>query len=121
MSGDPADRSKYRIGVLREAAGRGGSALLHRIFNVGRKSFISHPLNHFPLDQHASKAILMGSGIGVTPMIAMAHELHAQSKDFILHYSGRPSNTMGYLDDIKTFPWSEKSECISVMKAHALT
>ncbi|MEO0358802.1 MAG: reductive dehalogenase, partial [Pseudomonadota bacterium] len=55
MSGDPADRSKYQIGVLREDAGRGGSKLLHRIFEVGRKVFISKPINHFPRHVGAKK------------------------------------------------------------------
>lgn len=49
MSGNPADRSKYQIGVLREDSGRGGSALLHRIFAEGRKIVVSKPINHFPL------------------------------------------------------------------------
>ena len=48
LSGDPADRSRYQIAVLNErGAGRGGSALMHRIFNVGRKVFISHPNQSF--------------------------------------------------------------------------
>ena len=42
MSGYPSDRKTYQIGVLREDDGRGGSALLHRIFNEGRKVFISN-------------------------------------------------------------------------------
>ncbi|MEP3767792.1 MAG: 4Fe-4S dicluster domain-containing protein, partial [Marinomonas sp.] len=67
LSGDPADQSKYQIGVLREDEGRGGSALLHRIFNEGRKVFISKPINHFPLAPDLSKAFLMGGGIGITP------------------------------------------------------
>lgn len=110
MSGDPADRSKYQIGVLREGDGRGGSKLLHRIFDVGRKIFISRPINHFPLEAQATKTILMGGGIGITPMIAMAHELYAQGRDFALHYSGKSRAKMAYLDDIAAFPWYDKAE-----------
>ncbi len=106
MSGDPADRSVYQIGVLREDAGRGGSKLLHRIFSPGRRIFVSRPINHFPLDAQATRSILMGGGIGITPMIAMAHELHAQRRDFVVHYSGRSRATMGFLDDIAGFPWA---------------
>lgn len=108
MSGDPADRTKYQIAVLREDTGRGGSKLLHRIFSEGRRVFISHPINHFPLDPDASKSFLMGGGIGVTPMIAMAHTLFAQGRDFELHYSGRSRTTMGLLDDIASFPWKDR-------------
>lgn len=108
MSGNPADRSKYQIAVLREDEGRGGSKLLHRIFTQGRRIFISRPINHFPLNADAAKSILMGGGIGITPMIAMAHELHAQGRDFALHYSGRSRATMGLLDDIAGFPWADK-------------
>ena len=108
MSGDPADRTKYQIGVLREDAGRGGSKLLHRIFSEGRVVFISKPINHFPLDAKATKSILMGGGIGITPMIAMAHELHAAGRDFVMHYSGRSRTTMGFLNDIATFPWADR-------------
>ena len=108
MSGDPADRTKYQIAVLREDEGRGGSLLMHRIFTKGRKIFISKPINHFPLHDDASKSFLMGGGIGITPMIAMAHELHAQGRDFVLHYSGRSREQVGFLDDLKGFPWADK-------------
>ena len=53
MSGDPADTSKYQIGVLREDDGRGGSLMMHRIFNEGRRVFISKPINHFDLVEDA--------------------------------------------------------------------
>ncbi len=108
MSGDPSDRSKYQIGVLREAEGRGGSALLHRIFNEGRKVFISKPINHFPLHEDAPMTYLMGGGIGITPMIAMAHRLHVLGKPFEMHYSGRTRATMGYLDDLAAVPWKHR-------------
>ncbi len=110
MSGNPSDRSYYQIGVLREEEGRGGSKLLHRIFNEGRKIFISKPINHFPLDPNATHSVLMGGGIGVTPMIAMAHELYEQGRPFTFHYSGRSRSSMGYLKDIDSFPWSESVE-----------
>eukprot|EP00581_Thalassiosira_minuscula_P022433 CAMPEP_0184423162 /NCGR_PEP_ID=MMETSP0738-20130409/87590_1 /TAXON_ID=385413 /ORGANISM="Thalassiosira miniscula, Strain CCMP1093" /LENGTH=83 /DNA_ID=CAMNT_0026785139 /DNA_START=8 /DNA_END=256 /DNA_ORIENTATION=- len=82
MSGDPKDRSKYQIGVLREDEGRGGSAFLHRIFREGRKVFVSKPINHFELVEDATKSFLMGGGIGITPMIAFAHRLHDMGRDF---------------------------------------
>ncbi|UWS79104.1 2Fe-2S iron-sulfur cluster-binding protein [Phaeobacter sp. G2] len=108
MSGDPADRSTYQIGVLREDAGRGGSLLLHRIFAEGRKIFISKPINHFPLTEGAAKSYLMGGGIGVTPMIAMAHRLHALGQAFELHYSISNRAAAGYLQDLAQAPWSDR-------------
>ena len=108
MSGDPADRSKYQIGVLREDGGRGGSALLHRIFNEGRKIFISKPINHFELVEDATKTYLMAGGIGVTPMIAFAHRLHALGRDFVLHYSAKRKEDAAYLDMLAAVPWADK-------------
>lgn len=108
MSGDPADLSKYQIGVLREDEGRGGSLMLHRIFNEGRKVFISRPINHFELVEDATKTFLMGGGIGVTPMIAFAHRLHALGRDFALHYSCSRKGDAGYLDDLEQVPWADK-------------
>ncbi len=107
MSGDPADRSKYQIGVLREADGRGGSALLHRIFAEERKVFISKPINHFPLVEGASRSLLLGGGIGITPMIAMAHRLHALQADFHMHYAIKSRASGGYLEDLAHVPWAD--------------
>ncbi|MEM9432765.1 MAG: 2Fe-2S iron-sulfur cluster-binding protein [Pseudomonadota bacterium] len=108
LSGDPADRSKYQIAVLRETDGRGGSKLLHRIFENGRKVFISKPINHFPLIEDAAMSYLMGGGIGVTPMIAMAHRLHALGKPFALHYSCSRRQSAGFLKDLADFPWAQQ-------------
>ena len=108
MSGDPADTAKYQIGVLREDEGRGGSKMLQRIFTEGRRVFISKPINHFELVEQASRTFLMGGGIGITPMIAFAHRLHALGKDFDLHYSCSRSDTAGYLDDLSHMPWSDR-------------
>lgn len=108
MSGDPADTSKYQIGVLREDAGRGGSALVHRIFREGRKVFISPPINHFALDETATRTFLLGGGIGITPMIAMAHRLHDLGAVFDLHYSISSRAAGGFLDDLAQAPWADR-------------
>ncbi|QFT73856.1 reductive dehalogenase [Ruegeria sp. THAF33] len=108
MSGDPSDRKTYQIGVLREDDGRGGSALLHRIFTEGRKVFVSKPINHFELDETATRTFLMGGGIGITPMIAFAHRLHALGRDFELHYSASTRGGAGYLDDLAAMPWADR-------------
>jgi len=108
MSGDPADRSKYQIGVLREDDGRGGSKMLHRIFTKGRRVFISQPINHFGLEEGATKTFLMGGGIGITPMIAFAYRLTALSAEFELHYSASRKADAGYLEDLAQVPWADK-------------
>ncbi len=107
MSGNPSDRSVYQIAVLREDEGRGGSAFLHRIFNEGRRVFISHPINHFGMVDHDGMTYLMGGGIGLTPMIAFAHELHEAGRPFELHYSLSKAADEVFQDDLKRFGWAD--------------
>jgi len=108
MCGNPADNSLYQIAVLREDDGRGGSLLMHRIFTEGRRLFIAKPLNHFQLNETAPKSYLMGGGIGITPLIAMAHRLHDINADFVMHYSGREKQQMAFLEELASFPWADK-------------
>jgi len=108
MSGNPGDRSRYQIGVLREDDGRGGSKMMHRIFNEGRRVFISKPINHFGLVESATKTFLMGGGIGITPMIAFAHRLHTLGHDFEMRYSASTRSGAGYVADLSGMPWADK-------------
>ncbi len=108
MCGDPSDRSCYQIAVLREDDGRGGSALMHRIFTEGRRVFLSNPVNHFPLAHDATKTLLMGGGIGVTPMVAMGHELHALGHDFALHYSVPTRAKAAFASTLSAVPWADR-------------
>jgi reductive dehalogenase len=109
LAGDPADSSKYVLGIQREKAGRGGSLLMHRVFREGRRIFISEPRNHFPLDEEAEFSVLMGGGIGVTPLLTMAHRLHALGRDFALHYSARARGECGFVEEIEAQPWADKA------------
>ena len=108
---DPADRTRLQFAVLREAEGRGGSQLLHRIFKEGRRVFISRPMNHFPLSPDARYSYLIGGGIGVTPMVAMAHELYAQGADFELHYSARNEAGAAFVERLAKVPWADRVTC----------
>jgi ferredoxin-NADP reductase/ferredoxin len=108
MSGDPANRGLYEVAVLREDEGRGGSLLMHRIFTEGRRVFISRPINHFELQDNAGRSFLMGGGIGVTPMVAFGHTLHAQGRDFTLHYSVSTPDDLAFSHDLRSFAWTDK-------------
>ena len=109
LTGDPADRDAWRIGVLREDGGRGGSALLHRVFAPGRPVFAAPPANHFPLHEGRAPALLFGGGIGITPMIAMAHALHRRGTPFRLHYSAPDRARAAYAADLAAAPWADRA------------
>jgi ferredoxin-NADP reductase len=47
-------------------------------------------------------------GIGVTPLLAMAHRLHALGRAFEFHYSARSRRTAGFLRDLKTAAWRDR-------------
>ena len=108
MSGDPARRDVYEVAVLREDEGRGGSLLMHRIFTEGRRVFISRPINHFELQDNPGRSFLMGGGIGVTPMVAFGHSLHAQGRDFALHYSVSKPDDLAFTRDLQSFDWADR-------------
>lgn len=107
LAGDPADPAKYVLGIQRESAGRGGSILVSRVFKEGRKVFVTPPTNLFPLDEEAPFTLLIGGGIGITPMLTMAHRLHALGRDFRLHYLARGVAPFGA--EIAAAPWADKA------------
>ena len=117
LAGNPADRHHYVLGVLREppanegGGGRGGSALMHRAFREGRQVFVSRPANHFALREDASGSLLLAGGIGITPMIAMAHRLHALQQPFALHYSAASRRSAGFVAELAQVPWAARVQC----------
>ncbi len=85
--------------------------LMHRAFREGRRVFVSPPINHFPLHEDAAFSLLFAGGIGVTPMIPMAHRLHALGRPFELHYSAASRATAGFLRDLAEVPWRDRVRC----------
>ena len=101
LCSDPADRGTYRLGILKDPKSRGGSLAAHAALHPGSEVRISPPRNHFPLVMGAPRTVLVGGGIGITPMIAMAHALHAAGNPFELHYCGRKESACAFLGDLR--------------------
>lgn len=89
LCNSPAESHRYQIGVLRDAASRGGSAAVHEQVEEGAVLEISLPRNHFPLAVDAKHSILLAGGIGVTPILCMAERLAIIGASFELHYCTR--------------------------------
>lgn len=106
LCGDPADRRVYRLGILRDPKSRGGSIAAHERLTEGTVVDIGVPRNLFPLEGGARRSILVGGGIGVTPMIAMAHALAAGGAPFELHYCGRSRSSCAFLGELAAAPFS---------------
>jgi ferredoxin-NADP reductase/nitrite reductase/ring-hydroxylating ferredoxin subunit len=100
LCGDPRDRTTYRIAVLREEGGRGGSAELHRA-SVGLELRITAIRNRFPL-RLAKHHLLIAGGIGITALLPMLRMLRATRRSFQLIYTGRDRSSMAFVDDLAT-------------------
>jgi vanillate O-demethylase ferredoxin subunit len=95
------------IAVLLEADSRGGSAAIHALV-PGDTIEIGPPRNLFPLVQEAEHSILFAGGIGITPILSMAHHLSATGASFEMHYSARSPARMAFRDDLRNSRFSDR-------------
>lgn len=80
ISSDPADRSHLRISVKREPHGC-GSGFMHDRMPEGATIEANGPTGDFVLDRSSGRAVvLLAGGIGITPLLAMAHALAADAR-----------------------------------------
>ncbi len=100
LCSDPKDPRILEIAVLRETAGRGGSAWVHEHIRPGKTVSIRGPRNHFHFDEQATKVIFIAGGIGITPVSAMARTAKEKGIDYQLHYCGRSRKNMAMLDEL---------------------
>lgn len=102
LVGDPSDRHSYRIAVLREPESSGGSSYVHAQLRPGELVEIGGPRNNFPL-AGADRYLMIAGGVGITPLLPMIRELHAQNKDWRLLYGGRSRRSMAYLAELAEY------------------
>ena len=101
LAGDPADRKRWVLGVLREVNGRGGSRAMHDKIRVSDIVQIGRPRNAFELHEQDGHSILLGGGIGITPIKAMAHALATKGRSFELHYCAKSPKHAAFLEELK--------------------
>lgn len=95
LCGDPADRSVYRIAVLREQEGEGGSRHLHDHIRQGQLVRVSAPRSLFRF-QTRPRMVFVAGGIGITPLVPMIAAADAAGVDWQLHYAGRDPAGMAF-------------------------
>lgn len=102
LCNDPQQNSFYQLAVKRDAAGRGGSVSLVDEVAEGDLLMVGAPENLFALSEKARSFILVGGGIGITPMMAMVRQLQAEGlRPFKLYYFTRDPEGTAFLDDLR--------------------
>lgn len=96
LCGDPDDLASYRIAVLRQPDGRGGSREIHDTLRVGQTVGLGGPRNAFALVA-ASRYLFVAGGIGITPILPMVREVAASGTDWRLIYGARSRDRMSFL------------------------
>ncbi|GAB2856524.1 PDR/VanB family oxidoreductase [Actinocorallia aurea] len=99
LCGSPEDATAWRIAVLREPDGRGGSSHIHADVAPGRRLRVRGPRNHFALEP-AARYLFVAGGIGITPLLPMLGEAAARGADWRLLYGGRSRATMAFLEEV---------------------
>lgn len=107
LCGDRADRSRWRIAVLREPDGRGGSVRLHDTVEVGQRLRVRGPRSHFEFEvTPGTRYRFIAGGIGITPIRSMVEQAAAWEStegvpvDWTLDYAGRSRSTMAFADEL---------------------
>lgn len=89
----------YRIAVKEIEDSRGGSKFV-RALEPGAEVEVSEPQSNFELQYGRPEYLLVAGGIGITPIIGMAHALERYGKPFRLLYAARTRQQMPFVDEL---------------------
>lgn len=103
LCGDPTDRTSWRIAVLREPAGRGGSQYVHDELQPGHTVRLRRMRNNFALEP-AARYVFSAGGIGVTPILPMLRRCRNEGRPYTLHYCGQSLESMAFVDELTSLP-----------------
>lgn len=100
---NPSERHHYLLGIAKDPRSRGGSAYVHDHIQVGQCIRVGAPRNLFPLDETAKRSVLLGGGIGITPLVGMAARLHELGLDWTMHYAVRSREEAAFAEDLEQY------------------
>lgn len=106
----PFETETYQIAVKLEANSRGGSKEMHDMVKVGDELHISPPHNNFVLYEAAKKYLLIAGGIGITPLLSMAHRLTETEHYFELHICARSKADIPFLFELQNWSFAPNVE-----------
>lgn len=107
----PGETHRYQIAVHFTPDSKGGSRYMHESLRVGDMVFASAPRNHFPLNESAGHSCLIAGGIGITPLLSMAHRLNALAHSWELHYCARTPAHAAFLAEVQTLVAAGANAC----------
>jgi ferredoxin-NADP reductase len=85
----PGDNRRYVVAVKKEAAGRGGSKLVHDELQAGATLGVSIPRGGIRVTDDAMNVFVAG-GIGVTPFISVIADMESRGQtNYVLHWPSR--------------------------------
>lgn len=99
LCGDVADRQRYRIGVLHQASGRGGSMEAHRELRAGARVVVGEPRSTFRLAD-ADEYLFVAGGIGITPLLPMIRAAATAGIRWRLVYAARSTAHFAFLAEL---------------------
>jgi cytochrome P450/ferredoxin-NADP reductase len=102
LCGDPQDRHTWRLGILRDAGGSGGSLYVHDRLQAGDVVRIRGPRINFPLVE-SPRYLFIAGGIGITPILPMIRAAEAAGAEWQLVYGGRQRASMAFLDELAVY------------------
>ncbi|WP_417512386.1 PDR/VanB family oxidoreductase [Microbacterium sp.] len=91
---------EWRVAVLRENDGRGGSTFVHDELNVGDIVSVSEPREQFKLVP-ADRYLFMAGGIGITPFLSMIEAIEKRGAVWELIYTGHEAQAMAYAAELQ--------------------
>lgn len=99
LCGDYENNQQWRIAILQEKEGRGGSIYIHQHLKVGDEIMLSEPKNHFEFKPR-KKCIFIAGGIGITPILPMIRKANEMNIDWKLIYTARDRSRLVFVDEL---------------------